>query len=256
MGYCLVAQLPFVVGTTYLDDTPELVIQKLNLVAGYIEAFVVRRSINFRKFASSSIRYTMYSLVKEIRNKDIGSLTTILSKKINDMDETWDGLANFRLHGQNRRFVKFLLSRVTAYIEQAAGIGTTFQTYYDNPGVKPFEVEHIWADKYKEHGDEFDQITDFDEYRNRIGSLVLLPNGTNQSYGAKPYPEKLPHYIKENLLVSSLCELTYQNNPNFIGLITSLNIPFQPHLEFKKNDIKIRQELYQKICEKIWGFDS
>ena len=40
---------------------------KRNLVARYIETFAVRRSVNYRRFAASSIRYTMYTLVKDTR---------------------------------------------------------------------------------------------------------------------------------------------------------------------------------------------
>jgi uncharacterized protein with ParB-like and HNH nuclease domain len=235
-------------------DSPEIVDAKIDLVARYIETFVVRRSINFRKFSASSIRYTMYSLVKEIRDKDLATLRAILSVKVKEFDDGWDEFKNFLMHGQNKRFVKFLLSRITAYVEQGAGITTTFQTYYESPGGKPFEVEHIWADDFNAHKDEFTDKDDFSEWRNSIGALVLLPNGTNQSYNTKPYKEKFVHYQKENLLVRSLCPLTYQNNPNFTNWAKSRGLKFQPHTDFKKADILLRQTLYQKICEDIWAF--
>ena len=235
-------------------DSPEIVDAKIDLVARYIETFVVRRSINFRKFAASSIRYTMYSLVKEIRGKDLESLCSLLSAKTKELDDGWNEFENFRMHGQNKRFVKFLLSRITAYVEQGAGITTTFQTYYESPGGKPFEVEHIWADDFDAHTNEFKEKSDFSDWRNSIGALVLLPNGTNQSYNDKPYAEKIVHYQKENLLVRSLCPLAYQNNPNFTKWANSRNLKFAPHPIFKKNDILLRQSLYQKICEDIWSF--
>lgn len=235
-------------------DSPEIVDAKIDLVARYIETFVVRRSINFRKFSASSIRYTMYSLVKEIRGKDLQSLCALLSAKTKELDDGWDEFENFLMHGQNKRFVKFLLSRMTAYVEQGAGITTSFQTYYESPGGKPFEVEHIWADDFEAHTDEFKDKNDFSDWRNSIGALVLLPNGTNQSYNAKPYSEKIVHYQKENLLVRSLCPLTYQNNPNFTKWANSRGLKFAPHPDFKKADILLRQSLYQKICENIWAF--
>ena len=109
-------------------DSLDVTRQKINEVARYIETFVVRRSINFRKFGASSIRYTMYTLVNELRGKDLDSLRTLLQGKLNEMDETWDGLAQFRLDGMNRYFVKFLLSRITGFIEQRSGASTTFST--------------------------------------------------------------------------------------------------------------------------------
>jgi hypothetical protein len=247
---------PLLLASLKATDHSETVMVKIDLVARYIEAFVVRRSVNFRKFASSSIRYTMYTLVKEIRRTEVGELKAILKRKLEEMEETWTGVENFRLHGQNRVFVKFLLSRITSFIEQQSGFSSSFEKYYHNPGGKSFEVEHIWADKYAKHKDEFDQEADFQESRNRIGALVLLPRGTNQSYGAKPYNEKLSHYIKENLLVQSLCPLTYKNNPNFLSMKNKFSLPFKAHEEFKKADISDRQKLYQAVCESIWGIEN
>ncbi len=245
--------LPLMLAPLKSTDSQEIARQKINEVAFYIENFAVRRSVNFRKFGSSSIRYTMYSLVKEIRGKDIDSLRTFLQARLNQMEESWDGICGFRLHGQNRRFVKFLLSRISGFIDQKSGASTNFSTYFVSPGTKPFEVEHIWADKFEEHRDEFEQQHDFNEYRNRIGSLVLLPRGTNQSYGAKPYSDKLELYFGENLLVKSLHNRCYENNPNFINMYKELDLPFQAHSEFKKNDIEQRQNLIKLICEEIWA---
>ena len=234
-------------------DSPDVTRQKINEVARFMETFAVRRSINFRKFGASSIRYTMYSLVKELRGKDLDSLRALLKAKLAEMPEKWDGMADFRLHGMNRYFVKFLLSRITGFIEQQSGASTNFSTYFVSPGTKPYEVEHIWADKFEEHRDEFEQRHEFDNYRNRIGDLVLLPQGTNQSYGAMTYAEKIEHYLKENLLVKSLHPKAYEKNPNFVGMAKNLGLNFKAHEAYTKAEINERQALVQRICEAIWG---
>jgi hypothetical protein len=177
----------------------------------------------------------------------------LLNDKLNKMEETWDGLAKFKLHGMNRRFVKFLLSRITGFIEQRSGVPTNFSSYFVNRGTKPFEVEHIWANKFEEHRDEFEQQHEFDNYRNRIGDLVLLPQGTNQSYGAISYAEKIGHYRKENLLAKSLHPEAYEKNPNFLRMAQTLGLHFKAHTSFTKADIDERQALIQSICEVIWG---
>ncbi|AEH60606.1 protein of unknown function DUF262 [Methanosalsum zhilinae DSM 4017] len=243
---------PLMLAPLKSTDSQDITRQKINEVARYIEAFTVRRSINFRKFGASSIRYTMYTLVKELRGKDLDSLRSYLQGKLQEMEESWEGIVHFRLHGQNRRFVKFLLSRITGFIEQQSGLSTNFSTYYINNGSRPYEVEHIWANKFDEHRDEFEQQHEFENYRNRIGDLVLLPQGTNQSYGDMPYTQKLEHYLKENLLVKSLHPMTYENNPNFIGVAQNLGIEFKPHESFTKLVIDERQKLIQKICEAVW----
>ena len=83
--------------------------------------------------------------------------------------------------------------------------------------------------------------------------MVLLPRGSNQSYGDLCYDQKQPHYIKENLLAKSLCPLAYMNNPNFNQLRNVLGVPFKPHDSFKKQDVDERQSLYKIICENIWA---
>ena len=247
---------PLMLAPLCVDDAPEVVAQKVNSVAKYIEIFSVRRSVNFKNFGASSIRYTMYSLVKEIRRKSLPDLKRILAKKIDEMDQSWKGVESFYWHGMNRHFIKFLLCRISGYVDQESGLSSSFITYFLNPGGKPYEIEHIWADKFEEHQDEFVQRHEFEEFRDRLGDLVLLPRGTNQSYNDQPYAKKMPHYLKENLLVKSLCALTYQKNPNFTQMAKKLNLPFRPHEEFKKADIEARQKLYRKICEQIWSFDS
>lgn len=244
---------PLMLAPLNVDDDENTVREKISIVARYIETFVVKRSVNFKKFSASSIRYTMYTLAKEIRNKSPEELRQILSKRLREMDRGFSGFAKFKLHGQNYRFIKFLLSRMTAFIEQRSGMNTTFVTYYEPSQGKPFEVEHIWANKYSRFTDEFDQQHEFEAHRNSLGDLLLLPKGTNQSYGKKPYADKSVHYIKENLLAQSLCDLTYKNNPNFLNAINSLGLPFKSHTEFRKKDVDERQQLYQNICEIIWN---
>ena len=110
-----------------------------------------------------------------------------------------------------------------------------------------------YSDNMNYHSDEFTQKYEFDEFRNKIGALMLLPNGSNQSYGGADYPEKMPHYIKENILAKSLCKETYDHNPNFTNFVKDSNLPFKAYSEFKKDDVLSHCELYRQISELIWG---
>ena len=252
-GIAPALSLPLMLAPLNIKDNKETAYEKISVVARYIESFTVRRAVNFKRFSSSSIRYTMYSLVKEVRGKELSELKGILSDKLNKMEQTLKGVSEFCLHGQNGHFARFLLSRITAWVEQQSGKDTSFSTYFESSGKKkPHQIEHIWADKFDRHKDEFDQEQDFRAYRNRIGGLVLLPQGTNQSFGSRTYEEKLPHYLKDNLLVQSLCSEAYESNPNFTKAVRELGLPFKAHKSFKVKDLDERQLLYQKICELIW----
>ena len=247
---------PLLLSPINLDDDEIIINKKLALVSYYLELFVVFRSVNRRNFSHSGIRYTMYNLVKEIRNMDIEPLTKTLKEKAMEIEESLEGIKSLVLHGQNKRFIKFLLARITKYIEEESGIPSNFKDYMDSDLKKPFEIEHLWADKFDEHRDEFEQGDDFRNFRNNIGALILLPRGFNQSFNDLPYVDKLPHYLGQNLLAKSLHPQTYERNPSFNKFIKDSGLKFKPHPEFKKKDILERQKLYQEISEKIWNINK
>ncbi|MHA1973279.1 MAG: DUF262 domain-containing protein, partial [Candidatus Hodarchaeales archaeon] len=207
---------PLLMSPIKISDDGDSINKKLNIVARFIEVFTVYRSANYRTLAQSSIRYTLYSLVKEIRDKSPHALVKIFKKRIREFDEDLSGLLNFGLHQQNKRFVRYLLARITNFIEIESGIPSSFDNYMSDSIKKPYQIEHIWSDDFESHKDEFDQRDEFYKYRNLIGGLLLLPKGTNQSFNDAPYEKKLPHYLKENLLARSLHKDCYKKNPNFL----------------------------------------
>lgn len=237
----------------------EVVKRKLNMVARYIETFCVYRAANFRNFSQSSIRYTMCNLILDIRDKPIEELGRALKAKLGEIQEDSQqdlrGLLDLRLHGQNRRFIKFLLSRLTSHIEEKSKMLSNFDQYFSGQGECSYEIEHIWADNIKHHQDEFTQNDEFKTKRNMLGGLILLPDPINPSLGAAAYEKKLEHYYAENLLAKSLNEKCYANNPAFLRYRQDSGIPFNFHSEFKSNDMNERQELYYKIAEEIWSLD-
>ncbi len=248
---------PLYLAPLRLEDSEDVCKQKMNLVAKHLESFAVRRAINYKLFSASSIRYTMCSLVRTIRGLDLDGLMKALVASISDQESQFDfsKMTSFRLHMQNGRFVKFFLSRITSYIEEECGLGSNYVRYMTNPDCKPYEIEHIWSDHFEWHNDEFQDRTDFADARNTIGDLVLLPNGKNQSLNDMKWNEKIPHYIKENILAQSLCKLAYDNNPAFNAFIKKNDYPFKEYtsMDFKYAAIKERCLLYQKLSEKLWS---
>jgi uncharacterized protein with ParB-like and HNH nuclease domain len=250
--------LPLMLAPLQITDSIDIQYQKMDLVARYLETFAVTRSVNYRNFSASSIRYTMYSLVKDLRGKNVIELKRALTDRVLGAEEQLTGITQhtFALHGMNRVFIKFLLSRICGFVDREAGEPTNFSSYFAKTDAKPFEVEHVWANTFDAHRDEFQQATDFGAYRNKLGALLLLPRGTNQSYGNKPYEEKLELYVLQNLLVQTLHPITYKNNPNFTTMVAKYGLPFRSHQQFKKADIDARQELMERICQQIWNWQE
>jgi hypothetical protein len=247
-------QDPLLLAPINYEDNQDEIYKKLNLTARYIETFTVKRSVNNRRFGQTAIRYAMFNVIKAIRSCNLSELGISLANEINDTVEDWGRIEFFMLHGQNRIFIKHLLSRISSYVDNLAGKGTSYSDY-QFPAGKPFEIEHIWANSFNEHKDEFEQENDFKEWRNSIGALLLLPKGTNQSFNSDKYEDKLKYYIKENTYAQTLHPIFYEKNPNFLNSPQTQALSFKAHPHFKKNDILERQALVQRICEQIWSTD-
>lgn len=232
--------------------------KKIRLVTTFADIFLARRMVNYRRNGYSTLQYTMFNLTKEIRDKDLESLREILLKILDEMDDSFSGVMGdhygpYALNSFSGRSIRYLLARMTAWVEEQCGKQSNFLTYTTSQNGKPFEIEHIWANHFDRYSDEFSGELDFQEHRNYLGGLVLLPRGDNQSYKDMPYEEKVEHYPKQNLLIASLHPLTYENNPNFSNFVKHSGLPFKPHTEFKRADLMERQELYRQICEQVWS---
>lgn len=152
----------------------------------------------------------------------------------------------------NGRQIHRLLARMTDHVETRSGMASRYAEYAQR-GRKGYEIEHVWADHPERHTDEFAHPSEFEEYRNRIGGLLLLPKSFNASYGDLSYDAKREHYLGQNLLARSLHEGAYDHNPGFRRFIEGSGMPFRAHGEFRKADFDARQALYQQLAEQIWS---
>jgi hypothetical protein len=238
------------------DDSKETVDLKLHLVARFLDTLLTWRLWNFRSIAYSTMQYAMFLVMRDIRGLEPQELAITLRKKLDEEDETFATNDRLRVHQQNRKYLHRILARVTEYVEQESGMSSHYLEYVSDAGKNRYEVEHIWADKYERYTDELSHPVEFEEYRNRIGGLLLLPRKFNASYGDLPYEQKLRHYNTQNLLARSLHPQCYDHNPGFLQFVEHSGLPFRPHEQFKKADMDARGELYRQIAERIWDPDG
>lgn len=233
--------------------------RKLRIVSSYLDIMIARRFWNRESTTYDRMKYDMFSLIIDIRDKPIERLIDILIERLDKMQKTFDSSETTKMVVHNNKSkIRYLLARMTDYIETSSDPNRP--SHYHE--YITYEVEHIWADQYEKHGHnreqggDFDHVQDFSEYRNRIGGLLLLPGPKNRRYSTLPYAEKREHYIKENLLAQSLHEGAYQRDPfkDFNDEFKkNSGQEFRAHPEFKKKDLDERQVLYRELCKQIWN---
>jgi hypothetical protein len=235
------------------DDAEPILLRKVRVVAAYIDILINRRIWNFRAIDYSTMQYAMFLVMRDVRGKSLDELVTILGQRLEADPENFGSNERFYLHGMNGRQIHRLLARMTDYIETRSGMASRYPEYSQRGGKHGYEIEHIWSNHPEQHATEFPHPADFEEYRNRIGDLLLLPKSFNASFGDLPYAQKREHYDGQNLLARSLHEQAYDHNPGFLRFIQGSALSFRAHAEFTKADVDARQELYRSLAEQIWN---
>ena len=225
------------------------------MVAAYLDILINRRIWNCRAIDYSTMQYAMFLVMREIRGKSRrASWSTLLRERLDAETEIFASNDRFRLHGMNGRQIHRLLARMTDYVETRSGQASRYVEYAQR-GRKGYEIEHIWANHPERHSDEFAHPSEFQEYRNRIGGLLLLPKSFNASYGDLPYADKRRTTSARTCWREAFTSGAYDHNPGFMRFIKETGLPFQAHAQFKKADLDARQVLYQRLAEAIWNPD-
>lgn len=245
-------QYPVLLAPLRVEDDEATALRKLRITASWIDILIHRRIWNMRAIDYSTMQYAMFLVMRDIRGKGVPELADILGARLKAETETFSSNDSFYLHGMNGRQIHRLLARMTDYVESRSGMASRYVEYAKR-GKGGYEIEHIWADHPERHADEFAHPSEFKDYRNRIGGLLLLPKSFNASYNDDPYADKRPHYLEQNLLAKSLHEQAYDHNPGFKRFIEASGLQFKPHAVFRKADLDARQVLYRQLAELIWS---
>lgn len=236
---------------------------KLQLVADYIDCWLNRRLWNFRSINYSTVQYGVFQVTKELRALSVPDLKTTLVARLAAEDADLDFSRQPYLNNWNAKSLHRQLARMIDWVERQSGEPGQYGKYVVRSGKYAYEIEHIWANHYDRHTDEFDSPTAFSEYRNRLGGLLLLPKKINASLNDKEYDHKVEHYLKENLLARSLHKKCYENNPGFKQMMQHTGLTFKAYYKadgenkstFKKADLEERFQLYRQIAEQLWSVE-
>lgn len=244
-------------------DDAETVRRKIEATAAYLDIWVMRRTVNYVRVGYSAVNYAMWLLCKDIRRKPIDELVGILQEKLSQDDAKFEGspsrgrsgIGDLRLNQFSRRYIYHLLARVTAYVDVGAGRADSFPTLVDRTRKNPFDIEHIWANKFSRYADFFDSAAEFDAWRDNASGLLLLPADVNRSYQDKEFEAKAPHYAKQNFYAASLTSAAYDHQPQFAKFIAEQGLDFMPFDHFGKEEQEKRSDLLLEIANKIWSPD-
>lgn len=239
----------------YEDPWP-VVIEKMNLVARFIDILIVARVTNYRSVDYSTIKNYVFNVSKDIRMTTVAELKQkLLQHYINLEFKPMEAITDLRLNSFTKKYIKNILARITSYIEEQTEVASNYCNYMNVQTKNPFEIEHILTNHYEWFTDEYIDQEDFRRWRNNIGALLLLHKSINASLNDAKYDYKLHKYCSNegNIYTESLGEQAYQNNPKFKKFIAEHGLKFKPYASFGKAEIAERAALVAHLVELIWN---
>lgn len=243
------------------SDDDETVRRKLAVTATYLDIWLMRRVVNYIRVGYSSASYAMWLLCRDIRRKSLSELVDILTSKLEADEVTFKGspskgrggISDLSLNQFSRRYIFHLLARLTAATESGSGRADSFDKYVDRKASNPFDIEHIWANNFSEEETKFASEQEFQEWRNHVASLLLLPADVNRSLQDKSFTDKQPHYAKQNFYAASLDPSVYYHQPQFEKFRTDKCLPFTSFSIFGKEQQLERRTLVTALAEHVWS---
>ncbi|SAK51970.1 hypothetical protein AWB82_01620 [Caballeronia glebae] len=242
-------------------DDDDAMRRKLAVTATYLDIWLMRRVVNYIRVGYSSVSYAMWLLCRDIRRKPLTELVEVLTHKLAEDDVTFagssargrTGIDGLGLNQFSRRYIVHLLARLTAATEAGAGRTESFDKLVNREVKNPFDIEHIWADDFEAVKGHFADEQEFQEWRDHVASLLLLPADVNRSLQAKPFAGKRAHYAKQNFYAASLDASAYLHQPQFQQFAAVHHLPFKAFDQFTKKEQQARRDLVAALMEHVWS---
>ena len=238
------------------EDTWPVIIEKMNLVARFIDLLITARVTNYRSVDYSTIKNYVFNVTKNIRRCSVDELKARLKAQSDNLAyDPAAALPELRLNSFTKKYIKNMLARITGYIEEQTGVASNYCNYMNTQTKNPFEIEHIITDHYEWFTSEYSDQEEFKRWRNSFGALLLLHKSINASLNDSKYDYKLSKYCSNegNIYTESLGDQAYQNNPKFKKFIADNGLDFRPYAKFGKEEIKERIQLLIQLVNLVWN---
>ncbi|AUY49230.1 DUF262 domain-containing protein [Streptomyces sp. CB01881] len=252
----LTGQLTLLTAVMRPDDDDSTFITKAQLVARFLDLLLARRMANSAPIQNVELLPEIMRLVPSVREAaTVEDLSKLFGREAAELVHDFSGINTFKLRSDNRKQVRYLLARMTAFVEGENDNPDRTAEYLGLEGTRPHEIEHIWEnhyDRHKEAGSE----EQFRNQRDQLGALLLLPKSDNASYQDTVYEKKVEYYQRQNLLAALLHPVSHERNPRLRRFIAGHDLSklAKPYGDsFPPAAIKERQRLYRRLCELLWN---
>jgi hypothetical protein len=249
-------QMVLVLAAIRPNDTLSMARDKGRLIAAFIDRWYVQRLIAEEPALTRDLDVVIAHLLLGLRScNTVEDVRATLSAEDVDDDE-FRGTLRYGIRSNNRRQVRYLLARLTAFVDRACGEPDRIDEFLADD--RSWHLDHIFANHATRHSD-VDPDT-FRRLRDQLGLIVLLKASVNTSIQDQTLQQKLPVYASQNLLARSLHPDFRRNNKAVKTFLETHELghhlrPISPR-EGLEAVAKLRQEACRRLMIAIWSRGS
>ncbi|MHA6628107.1 GmrSD restriction endonuclease domain-containing protein [Pseudonocardia sichuanensis] len=245
------AQMALILAAVRRGDQDSVVKEKARIAANFVDLLLVLRAVNDESTRPDDLNREVLAVVPRVRDcTSTARLSIVLGEALPEL--SFDVMPTFGRRGDNHAQVRYVLSRLTAYVEKCMGNADAVEQYLGKD--RTWHVEHLFPN----HAEQHPHLTPrrFRALRERIGGLALLPGPDNSSVRDEPFPQKAKWYRQQNTLLAVLAPGYQHRNPRLDRFRTSHNLNGllrnfgdTPALE---DVVEVRGKLYTALARRIW----
>ncbi|GAA1528277.1 DUF262 domain-containing protein [Dactylosporangium maewongense] len=238
--------------------------QKARMVANFLDLFYVTQTLDDEPVEQKHIDGLVSTVLPAVRlTESAEELSRALGEHAADWTTRLERIPDLT-YDAKRRFVHYVLTRLTAWVEMGATNGEedpTDRLLKRRSNDRDFEIEHLFTSTASRYAHKVPDERYYGYLRNRIGALLLLDGRDNGTYGGMLLEDKLVRYRKDTLLAGML-------NPDFFersnvrlreflrghGLLQMVatydaSTKLEPFID-------ARGRFYLEIAKRIWSLDA
>lgn len=205
-------------------DDDAAITNKIQIVAGFIDRYVNIRTLRSKTISQSSIRNSIYEIVKQIRNVDTSKLQEILSEELQKQLSGIDVHYSI-LPMNNSGYYHYFYARVLDYLNTVDDFKSLLRSKKQNSYV----LTRIFS--LEDFGNEFDEPTLY-AYLNSVSNFCII-----RRYDVEQYP--FEGTVADKL--TFLQDKDYLLGMDINGISSALNFVSQ------------KDNFIQNITKKIWN---
>jgi hypothetical protein len=237
--------------------------KKARLVANFLDLFYVTQMLYDEPVEQKHIDELVSAVMPAVRmTESVDELSGALSGHAADWPSRLDRIPDLR-YDTRRRFVHYVLTRLTAWVEMGATNGEedpTDRFLLRRDHDRDFEIEHLFTSTASKYAHKVPNSRHYGQLRNQIGALVLLDGKDNGSYGGMLLEDKLIFYRKDTKLAGMINPGFLRGNvrlrdflrdQGLLQLVTTYDAstPLEPFIE-------ARGLLYHEIAKRLWSLGA